>query len=185
MANRKSLDLIVLLVISLLIIAASAAIYFSLTMQTSVAITAPVVAFKEGSDWDAAWSQMGTNNTWCRLALKAYPNATLTYDEPLNLTNANTPVNITLRTISISPSSPDPQVSNFTFINFTLHDETGAIKGSLNYTTSGTDTWSIPSMTHTQMDANDEWYISIQTKAVAGAQANIEANIVIAVDVEE
>jgi hypothetical protein len=185
MGNRKSLDLLVLLVISMLIIAASAAVYYSLTMQPSVAITAPVVAFKEGGDWDAVWSPMGTNNTWCRLALKAYPNVTLTYDEPLNLTNADTTVDVALRTISISPSSTNPQVSNFTFINFTLHDETGAIKGSLNYTTSGTDTWSTPSMTYTQMDANDEWYISIQTKAVAGAQANIEANIVIAVDVQE
>ena len=181
---RRPLKLLFLLLTSMLIATASAAVYYSLVMQPSVTISAAVVAFKEGSDWDGSWS-MGTNNTWCRLALKAYPNATLTYDEPLNLTNTGAPVTIRLRTVSISLASGNPQVSNFTFINFTLHDETGVIKGSLNYTTSGTDTWSTPSMGFTAMDASDEWYIAIQTKAAAGAEANIVADIEIAVDVQE
>lgn len=181
---KRPLKLLTLLLTSMLIATASATVYYSLIMQPSVTITAAVVGFKEGDDWDGSWS-MGTNNTWCRLALKAYPNATLTYDAPLNLTNTGTAVTIRLRTDSISPTSGNAAVSNFTFINFTLHDETGVIKGSLNYTTSGTDTWSTPSMDFTAMDASDEWYIAIQTKAAAGAEANIKADIVIAVDVEE
>jgi len=127
---------------------------------------------------------LGPNGTWCNLALKAYPNATMTYEEPLNLTNTGTQVSIKLRAISISPASGNVQVSNFTFINFTLHDQTGAIKGSLNYTTNGND-WNTPSMTDVTMNANDVWYITIQTKAAAGAQSNIVANIEIAVDVQE
>ena len=182
---RKEMKLVTLLLTSLLIASASAAVYYSLSMQPSVTITAAVVAFKQGEDWTAVAGSIGTNETSCSLALKAYPNATLTYDEPLNLTNTGAVVQIRLRTVSISPPSADPQVSNFTSINFTLHDETGAIKGSLNYTTSGTDTWSTPSMGFTGMDASDEWYIAIQTKAAAGAKANIVADIVIAVDVQE
>jgi len=181
--KRKVLRLLCFLLSGLLVMTASAAVYYSLTMQPSVTITAPVVAFKEGDDWNSSWS-MGFNNTWCALALKAYPNATLTYDEPLNLTNTGAAVNITLKTVSISPASANADVGNFTFINFTLHDETGAIKGSLNYTTSG-NIWSTPSMTEVTMDANDKWYITIQTKAAAGAQADIVASIVIAVDVQE
>ena len=183
MARRKSLDLIVLLMISVFVISASAAIYYSLPMVSSTTITATVVAFKQGADWDDSWT-MGTNNTYCSLALKAYPNATLTYEEPLNLTNTGTGVDIRLRTVSISPASGNEQVSNFTFINFTLYDETGIFKGSLNYTTTG-NTWSTPAMSPTLMDANDEWYIVIQTKAEAGAKAGIVANIVIGVDVQE
>lgn len=182
---KRPLKLLTLLLTSLLIATASATVYYSLTMQPRVTITAAVVAFKQGGDWSAVAGSIGTNDTWCRLALKAYPNATLTYDEPLNLTNTGTAVTIRLRTDSISPASGNAAVSNFTFINFTLHDETGVIKGSLNYTTSGTDTWSTPSMDFTAMDASDEWYIAIQTKAAAGAEANIKADIVIAVDVEE
>lgn len=181
---KRPLKLLTLLLSSMIIATASATVYYSLIMQPSVTITAAVVGFEEGGDWDASWS-MGTNDTWCRLALKAYPNATLTYDEPLNLTNTGTAVTIRLRTVSISPASGNDQVSNFTFINFTLHDETGVIKGSLNYTTSGTDAWSTPSMDFTAMDASDEWYIAIQTKAAAGAEADIKADIVIAVDVQE
>ena len=182
--KRKVLRLLCFLLSGLLVMTVSAAVYYSLSMQPSVTISAAVVAFKEGNDWKSGWS-MGTNNTWCSLALKAYPNATLTYEQPLNLNNTGTAANIKLRTVSISPDSGDPSVSNFIFINFTLHDETGAIMGSLNYTTSGGNTWSTPSMSYVTMDASDEWYISIQTKAAAGAQADVVANIEIAVDVQE
>lgn len=181
--HKRSLKLLTLLLTSLLIATGSAAVYYSLIAQPDVTVTEPVVAFTNGTDWDNSWS-LGTNGTWCRIAIKAYPNATLTYDEPINLTNTGTGVQIKLRTVSISPSSGSASVSNFTFINFTLHDETGNIKGSLNYTTSG-DTWSSPSMDYTAMDASDEWYIAIQTKAAAGATAGILANIEIAVDVQE
>ena len=183
MANRKYLDLMVLLMISVFVITASALVYYSLPMVSSTTVTAAVVAFKGGADWDASWT-MGTNNTHCSLALKAYPNATLTYEEPLNLTNSGTDVSIRLRTVSISPASGNQQVNNFTFINFTLYDETGTFKGSLNYTTTGND-WSTPTMGFTAMDANDEWYMVIQTKAEAGANAGIVAKIVIGVDVQE
>jgi len=182
--RNKPLKLLTLLLTSMLIASASATVYYSLIMQPSVTITAAVVAFAQGGDWSAVAGSIGTNATWCSLALKAYPNATLTYDEPLNLTNSGTGVQIRLRRVSISPASGNSQVGNFTFINFTLHDETGVIKGSLNYTTTG-DTWSTPSMAFTAMDASDEWYIAIQTKAVAGAIANIVADIQIAVDVQE
>jgi len=183
--RRKALRLLCFLLSGLLVMTASAAVYYSLSMQPSVKITAAVVSFKEGNDWKTGTWSMGTNNTWCALALKAYPNATLTYEQPLNLTNTGTSVNLTLRTVSISPASGIPDVGNFVFINFTLHDETGAVVGSLNYTVDGSNNWSTPAMSFVPMDANDKWYITIQTKASATAQADVVASIEIAVDVRE
>jgi hypothetical protein len=181
--RKKTLRLLIFLLSGLLVTAASAAVYYSLSTQQNVTVTPPVVAFKEGSDWNSSWS-MGTNQTWCALTLKAYPNVTLTYDEPLNLTNTGAAVTIRLRLVSISPASGNSEVSNFTFINFTVHDESGAIMGSLNFTTSGT-TWSSPSMSYVTMDASDQWYITVQTQATAGAQSNVATSIDIAVDVQE
>ncbi len=183
-SKRKILRLLCFVLSGLLVMTVSASVYYSLSMQPSVTIMPSVVVFKEGNDWDAAWSPIGTNNTWCSLALKAYPNATLTYEQPLNLNNTGTAVDIRLTSVSISPDSGDPSVSNFAFINFTLHDGTGAIMGSLNYTTSGND-WSTSSTGYVTMNAGDEWYITVQTKATAGAQADVVVNIVIAVDVQE
>jgi len=182
--KRKILRLLCFVLSGLLVMTVSASVYYSLSMQPSMTISAAGVAFKEGDDWNSSWS-MGTNNTWCSLSLKAYPNATLTYEQPLNLTNTGDSVSITLVAISISPASGNAQVSNFTFINFTLHSDTGLVMGYLNYTTGGTNTWSIDSIDPVNMGTGDEWYITIQTKAAAGAQASIVANIVIAVDVQE
>ena len=182
--KKKVLRLLCFLLSGLLVMTASAAVYYSLSTQPRVTITAPVVAFTQGGDWSKVAGAIGENGTWCSLVLKAYPNATMTYGEPLNLTNLGANVTIKLRSVSISPVSGNADVGNFTFINFTLHDQGGAIKGSLNYTTNGND-WSTPSMDPVTMYAYDKWYFTIQTRAVGGAQANIEADIVIAVDVQE
>jgi hypothetical protein len=182
MLNRST-KMLVLTLMSVAIVSVSALTYFSLEMQSVVSVAGAVVQFSQGDDWDGTWT-LGTNNTWCDIAPSAYPNATLTYEEPVNLTNSGSAVQIRLRTISITPASGQPQVSNFTFINFILYDETGAIQGSLNYSTTG-DTWSTPSMSFQSMDANDEWYIGIQTKAAAGATGATSATIRIAVDVQE
>ena len=179
----KKMSVILLLIIAATVTTVSAAVYFSLIAQPTVTISQTPVIFEQGSDWPSG-SSLGANSTYVSLAIKAYPNATLTYEEPLNISNIDSAAqDIRLRHVSITPASGSASVSNFTFINFTLFDETGAYKGSLNYTTTG-DTWSTPSMGFTAMDASDEWYIMIQTKATAGAEANIVANIVIAVDVQ-
>ena len=180
---NRSIKMFILTLLSVAVVSVSALTYFSLEMQSVVSVAGAAVQFSQGDDWNGAWT-LGTNNTWCDIAPNAYANATLTYEEPVNLTNSGAAVQIRLRTISITPASAQPQVSNFTFINFVLHDETGAIQGSLNYTTTG-DTWSTPSMSYQTMDASDEWYISIQTKAAADATGTIAATIQIAVDVQE
>jgi len=154
-------------------------------MEPAVTITEAVIVFAQGGDWPTG-STMGTNNTWVSLALKAYPNATLTYEEPLNVSNTDSANHsFRLRHVSITPANGNPDVGNFTFINFVVKNAVGNSQASLNYTTSG-DNWNVPSTTsYLTLPANTQWIIYIETKAVAGATKDIEASIVIAVDVQE
>lgn len=183
---RKEMKLVTLLLTAMLIASASAAVYYSMIMQPAVTISGASIVFVEGSDWPSVGSTMGTNSTWVSLALKAYPNATLTYDQPLNVSNTDSVSHtFRLRHVSITPASGSASVSNFTFINFVVLDTAGVSLASFNYTTS-VDTWSTPSPTaYLTLPADTQWIIYVETKAVAGAGADIVADIQIAVDVEE
>lgn len=186
--SSKALKLFTLLLTSMFIASASATVYYSISMEPTVAISQAVVQFAQGSDWSKVAGSIGTNNTWCSLSLKAYPNATLTYEQPLNISNtAGTSKSIKLRHVSISPASADASVSNFTFIKFVLMDASGTpvSGGSFNYTTNG-DTWNLPSsMEYKTIQGTTKWTVRIETKAAAGAAKDIAASIVIAVDVQE
>lgn len=182
---RKEMKIITLLLTSLLIASASAAVYYSIIAQPSVTVSVGSIIFASGADWPTG-SAMGTNSTWVRLALKAYPNATLTYDKPLNVSNTTgSNHQFRLRHVSITPASGNSQVSNFTFVNFVVKNTAGATQATFNYATTG-DTWSTPATTaYLTLPANTQWIIYVETKAAAGANSNIAANIQIALDVQE
>jgi len=182
---RKETTLITLPLTSALIGTAIAAVYYMLTMQPIVTINGAPVRFVLGSDAPTG-SSLGTNATYAKLALKAYPNATLIYDQPLNVSNTDgSGHQFRLRHVSITPASGSASVGNFTFINFVVKDKTGVYQASMNYTTSG-NSWSItPSETsYMSLPASTQWIIYIETKAKAGAWNNIAANIQIAIDVQ-
>lgn len=182
--SSKPLKLLVLLVMSLLIATASAAVYYSMIMQPSVTITGATVRFAQGNDWPTG-STLGNNGTWVSLALKAYPNVTLTYDQPLNITNTDSASHtFRLRHISITPASGNAQVANFTFINFVVQNAAGAQQATFNYTTTGT-TWNTPASTsYLTIPANTQWIVYVQTGAAASAN-DVAANLQIAVDVTQ
>lgn len=176
---KRPLKLLTLLVTSMLIATASAAVYYSMNMQPTVTISQATVIFEEGTDWPGG--SMGTNSTYVSLTIKAYPNATLTYDEPLKIKNTDlsSAHNVRLRHISITPASGSASVSNFTFIDFTLNSV------DFDYTTTG-DAWNTPSdMAYQSLPANTAWAVKIETKAAAGATDALTCTIVIAVDVQE
>ena len=185
---KKSVKLLILLLLSMLIASASAAVYYSMLAQPSVTITNAAVMFVQGSDWPTG-SLMGTNSTWVSLALKAYPNATLTYDQPLNISNTDSSQhNFRLRSVSITPATGSASVGNFTSINFVVYNTTaletaGTPTATFSYNTTG-NTWNTPPTTaYMQLPAGAQWIIHVDTTAAAGAQA-ITANIVISVDVQ-
>jgi hypothetical protein len=182
---KKSVKLLVLLLSSLLIASASAAVYYSMIMQPSVTVTGATIVFASGTDFPSG-SVLGSNSTWVSLALKAYPNATLIYDQPLNISNTDSAQHtFRLRHVSITPASGNAQVANFTFFNFVVENTAGVAQASFNYTTSGTTTWTTPTTTsYMPLPANTQWIIYVETKAAAGANA-VTANLVISVDVTQ
>ncbi|MEM2972514.1 MAG: hypothetical protein QW270_08890 [Candidatus Bathyarchaeia archaeon] len=179
---KKSLKFITLLISALLIGTASAAIYYSLSISGTIT-TAVTVCFGPGADFPAG-SQMGTGNTSVTLALKAYPNTTLTYGEALKINNtqSGTP-SVRLRYISITNGTAD--VGNFAFVNIVLLDDSSVQKGYLNFTVSGNYFILTSDTDYEQMDSSDVWSILIETKATADAQAGISVSLQIAVDVQE
>jgi len=182
-ASKRSTKFLILLIASLLISAASAEIYFSMFAQSAVTITGAPVVFVLGSDAPAG-STLGSNGTWVSLALAAYPNVTLTYGDPLNISNtdASNSHQFRLRPVSITPSS-GASVGNFTSINFNVENATGASQANVTYTVSS-NTWNTPSATgYLTIPPSTQWIISVSTEAVAGASSGNTENIQISVDV--
>jgi hypothetical protein len=179
MAKRKYLDLIVLLMISVFVISASAAVYYSLEMTSTITTAANDIYFVLGSDNVTAGVNIFNDNKSATLTqLKAYPNMTMTYDDPLRVRNNNTGTdfNVRLRPVLLSG---DPQY--FVFINFTLNTTTPA---SLNYTSNGAAWTDPPETAFVTVNANTEYAIRVQTMANATATSGQIATIEIAVDVE-
>ena len=183
--SEKPVKLLILLLTSVLITTASAAVYYSNMMQPFVTVSGATIALAQGNDWPSG-STLGTNATWVSLALKAYPNATLTYEQFLNVSNTDSASHtFRLRHVSITPASGQPQVGNFTFINFIVMNAIGVPQASFSYTTTGT-TWNTPSSTpYLTLPGNTQWIINVETKAAAGANSDIVSDIQIAVDVQE
>ncbi|MEM2144900.1 MAG: hypothetical protein QW279_06035 [Candidatus Jordarchaeaceae archaeon] len=185
MLSRKSTKLLILLVINMLVVAASAAIYYGMILEPSVTITPALVQFVSGDDWPGS-SSLGNNGTWASLSLNAYPNVTVVYEEPINVSNTDSSAHyIRLRHVSITPASGDAAVSNFTKVAFILVAQNGSSIASFNYTTTDDnwDTW--PTMDWQSLDPSTQWTIRIEITTAASANGNVTVNIQIALDVKE
>ncbi len=182
--SSKSMKLLTLLLTSMLIASASAAVYYSLTWQPRVTVQgAPAVSFTNGDDTPVGST---VNSAWARLLFKSYPNATLTYDEGMNISNTDSVSHqIRLRHLSITPASGNMAVSNFTTIRFTLIAKNGTTATTFQYTTSG-DTWNTPATTNYYIiPASQEWTLKVETLSPAAATAGTEANLQMALDILE
>lgn len=177
---RKEMKLVTLLLSSLLIASASAAVYYSLNMTSTITTAANDVYFVAGLDSGIAGTTIFNENKSATLAsLKAYPNMTMSYDDPIGVRNNNTGTNFNVR---LRPVSRIGNAAYFVFINFTLQTSP---KVSLNYTSDGVS-WTDPSMTSfVTVNADTEYSIIVQTKATATATSGETATIEIAVDVEQ
>jgi len=173
-----------LLLTSLLIASASAAVYYSLSWQPRVTVqSAPDVGFTAGDDTSGAST---VNSAWARLVLKSYPNATLTYDEAMNISNIGASSHqLRLRHVGISPANGNAAVSNFTSIKFTVIAKNGSTVTTFDYTTTG-DNWNTPGTTvYFWIPANEEWAVKVETLSPATATATTQADLTIALDVLE
>ena len=174
----KSAKMLVLTLMSILIISATAAVYYSLSTTSTITTATTDVWFVLGEDNVTAGVSLSPDNTTATLTgLKAYPNATFTYTDPLKVRNNHTSASFDIRLRPFSLSGNDTE---FVFVNFTLQ---GSSLRALNYTCSGSS-WTIPSTTSwITIPASTEWSITIETKAKDSA-ASASVTIEIAVDVQ-
>jgi len=184
--SRRSVKMVFLIFTAIVISTASTTVYYALLSSSAVTTEEAAVHFTAGDDSTEAGYSPGTNETYAELTdIKAYPNITLTYEQAMNVTNTDTSAHqIRLRHVSISPGDGDDSVGNFTSIAFKLVDTSGAVQGTLEYTTTGDD-WNEPSPTgYVSLPASTEWIIRVETKAAPGAKKNVACSIEIAVDVQ-
>ena len=183
MAKRKTLDLIVLLMISVFVITVSAQVYYSLGMTSTITTATTDVWFVKGVDNVTAGVSLSPQNTSATLTdLKAYPNASFTYTDPLRVwNNGSNPHNVRLSPVSLSGNDTE-----FIYVKFLLRNgtsEDNATLASLNYTCNGSQ-WTIPSTTDwVSIPGTTEYAITVVTKAKDNA-GSAQVQIEIAVDVE-
>ena len=183
---KRTVKLLALVLTSLLIASISASVYYSLSMDSTTTTATPVVTFVAGDDSvEAGATGYATDGTYVYLAsLKAYPNATLTYDSAINIT-ATAGTSFRLRHGSIND---DVSTGNFSSIVFKLIASNGTqYGGDFTYdNANGDDTWSTPSdMGYQTILASEEWAVKVVTLAHSGATVSVAATIEIYVDVSE
>jgi len=177
---------LILLLASLLVATANAAIFYSLTMQPQVSVSTPVLKFSTAPDEPSGST---VNDAWCRLTAKSYPNATLTYEQAvyINNTDDSNAHSFMLKHISITPTNGTSAVGNWTSIKFLVYNSSGYVF-SLNYTVSGTDWILEPSSGETNyysVPQSSGWWIRLETLSPATATTGEVCEIQIEVDVLE
>lgn len=182
---KKPVKLLILLLSSILIATTSAAVYYSLSMQPEVTVSTPAIRFENGTDTTATST---VTDAWCRLKLKSYPNASLTYDDAVNISNTDGSTHsFRLKHSGITPND-SITVGNWSYIKFIIIDENETVQASLNYTTSGGN-WTIaPANGETDsltIPANTDWTVKVITKSTADAKTNETCYITMSVDVDE
>jgi len=167
----------------MLIAAANAFLFYSLSMASTITTATTDVWFVKGLDNVAAGVSLSPDNTSAVLTgLLAYPNASFTYTDPLRVRNNGS----VLHQIRLSPVMLSGNDTEFVYVKFLLRNgtsETSETLASLNYTCDGSD-WTVPSPTGwVQIPAGTEYAVTVITKAkdsAGGASVTIE----IAIDVQ-
>ncbi len=180
---RKSLKFLTLLLTSMLIASVSAGMYLSLTMKSTIGVYRSNVYFVKGSDANQTGGPTllldSTNTTATITGLRAYPNATFTY-ENVTLVRNNATSGTTL--IRLAPKvNPSGNATDFEYVKFMLN---GTEARWLNYTVTA-GSWSTPSASDwITIPTETQWSIVIMTKASATAVTGRTVTIQITVDVD-
>jgi len=182
---KKSSKFLLLLLASILVGTANAAIFYSLTMQPQVTVSTPVIKFDSAPDEPSGST---VNDAWCLLTANSYPNATLTYEKAvyLNNTDDENSHSFRLRYSSITPANGTSDVANWNSIKFLVYNNSVYVF-SLNFTVSGNNWTLAPSSGQTDyysIPASTVWWIRLETLSPAAATEGKVCNIQIAVDVQ-
>jgi len=180
---KKSAKFLTLILTSIVIASVSAGVYYSLSMTSTITTATTdvwfVVGTDNGTDCDVVLSPQNTSATIT--GLKAYPNATYTYIDPIRVrNNGSAAQDIRLRHVSLSGNDTEFDYVKFQIRNGTT--EADAILRTLNYDCTGSG-WTLPSnTTYVSIPDTTEWSVTIETMAIDNA-ASASVTIEIAVDV--
>ena len=182
---KKSTKFLILLLTSILVGTANAAIFYSLTMQPQVTVSTPVIKFDSAPDEPSGST---VNDAWCCLTASSYPNATLTYEKAVYLNNTDgvNSHSFRLRYVSITPTNTTADVANWDSIKFLVYNSSGYVF-SLDFIVSGNNWTLSPSSGQTSyysIPASTVWWIRLETLSPATATEGKVCNIQIAVDVQ-
>jgi len=184
--HRKALRIGVLALFTLLITSASALTYYSLTASTSATTSAATVKFISAADTPTG-TVINAAGTFVTLPIKAYPNATLTYQFALNISNTDASNAHSVRLRSVSIASGGGSYSNSTSkIEFDLMNTAGAQQTFVRYTGANGGAWTTTGSptAYFSIAANTKWTIQIITSCDATASTGVTTSIQLAVDVQ-
>jgi len=169
---RRSAKLLTLLLTSLLIGTASAAVYNYLYMDvTPVKVYKAKVCFDEGDDATAAGVTIGTNQTYAEVrSLSGWPNATRVYEDPARINNTDTTKSFTIELKVNSYTGDKTQVDSFVI---KLIDTVEGQKGTLTVTAAGDTTGALT------IDSSEIWRLQFEIKWKAGARPSHQVQLVL------
>ena len=181
----KSIKMLILTLMSVLVISATAAMYYSLTMTSSTGVYKANVYFVEGSDNGTSTVVLtldSTNTTATITGLRAYPNMTFTYENVTLVRNNSTTAasNIRLTPGITTPANP----ADFVYVKFMLNATIPGDRRWLNYTSNGVS-WTVPpASSWTSIGDETQWPIVIMTMANSTATIGSTVTIGITIDVD-
>lgn len=179
---KKSMKFFTLLLTAILIASVSAGTYLSLTMTSTVSVYQSNVYFVEGSDNNTAGAVLAldnTNTTATITGLRAYPNATFTYENVTLVRNNATSGTTQIR---LAPDvNPSANPEDFEYVKFMLN---GTSARWLNFTSNGSAWSNTGTTTWITIPTSTQWPVAIVTKATAGATVSDSVTITIKVDVD-
>ncbi len=185
--HRKALRIGVLVLSTLLIGSASALTYYSLTSSITTTTSAATVKFISAADTPTG-TVINAAGTFVTLPIKAYPNATLTYQYALNVSNTDLVNAHSVRFRSISISGGQGAYSNSTSkIEFDLMNAAGVQQTFIRYNgANGGGAWTITGSptAYFSIPLNTKWTIQIITACDTTASTGVTTGIQLAVDVQ-
>lgn len=188
--HRKGTRVAVLLLSTLLIMGASATVFYSLQNRTVATTSAAGVKFIAGNDCSGAYgtspcgATISAAGTYAALSLKTYPNATVTYQKALNISNTDAGTHqIRLRSTAISGGFASYAAAT-SKIEFDLIKTDGTNQGTMIYLGGGS--WNTPASTAyvTIAAGTTIWTVQVIAVADSTAAAGVTTTIDIAVDIQ-
>jgi hypothetical protein len=177
---KKSLKLITLMISALLISFASAQTFSELYMRaTPITVTSAKVYFVAGANTSSIGEIFygGTEVNFTGMQVKQ--GETQIYQEAVNITNQAG----STKTITLTVQSTSGNLSAFNYVNVSIIDENGALKGNIYLTPSSTP--GNTTSTQISMDQGKTWAVRWEISAATYAEPNTKLYVTIKLTVED